>query len=86
MAVDVPASQLEPVAENVWAVSAPLALLGTFHVGTRMTVVRLSNGDVLLHSPVTMSPELAEQVGAIGRVRHIVCPNRYLITHDPQPF
>ena len=44
-------------------------------LGTRMTVVRLTNGGLLLHSPVLMSPALREELDAIGPVSHIVCPD-----------
>lgn len=69
-------SELESVAENVWGVAAPHSFMG-LHVGTRMTVVRLSSGAVLLHSPVPLSAGLRDEIEAIGPVRHIVCPNLF---------
>ena len=45
-------------------------------VGTRMTVIRLADGRLLLHSPVALEPELREQLDAIGRVCFAVAPNR----------
>ncbi|HKM61791.1 MAG TPA: DUF4336 domain-containing protein [Acidisphaera sp.] len=77
-------AELEPVAENIWAVSAPFDFLGAIHLGTRMTVVRLSDGSVLLHSPVPISDALAAEIAAIGPVRHIVCPNRFHHTYAGQ--
>jgi hypothetical protein len=41
-----------------------------------MTVVRLSGGDLWLHSPVSLDPELRRQLDARGRVRFAVAPNR----------
>ncbi|MDX1803262.1 MAG: DUF4336 domain-containing protein [Alcanivorax sp.] len=67
---------LEPVAENIWAVAAPHAFLG-LHVGTRMTVVKLKNGGLLLHSPVPVDDDLAARLAALGPVTHIVCPNLF---------
>lgn len=56
--------------------SAPHRWIG-LHLGTRMTVIRLSAGGLLLHSPVPMSDELRTELRALGPVAHIVCPNRY---------
>ncbi|OZG74494.1 hypothetical protein BTA51_05690 [Hahella sp. CCB-MM4] len=67
---------LEPIADNLWTVSAPQHFLG-FHVGTKMTVVRLSNGSLLLHSPVSVSHQVKKALDELGPVSHIVCPNLY---------
>jgi hypothetical protein len=68
--------QLEKLADNLWVVSSNHAFLA-LHVGTRMTVVRLANGGLWLHSPVAMSAELRQELDALGPVQHIVCPNLY---------
>jgi hypothetical protein len=47
------------------------------HVGTRMTVIRLSSGELLLHSPIPLSSELRTAIDALGQVAHIVCPNLF---------
>ncbi|EKF74781.1 hypothetical protein A11A3_07153 [Alcanivorax hongdengensis A-11-3] len=67
---------LEPVADNIWAVATPHAFMG-LHVGTRMTVVKLSGGGLLLHSPVPVDDALAAQLAELGEVTHIVCPNLF---------
>jgi hypothetical protein len=41
-----------------------------------MTVIRLSGGRLLLHSPVTLDPQLRGELDAIGRVAYAVAPNR----------
>jgi hypothetical protein len=69
-------SGLEPVAENIWVCAVPHSFVG-LHVGTRMTVVRLSSGAVLLHSPVAITAELRAAIDAIGPVQHVVCPNLF---------
>lgn len=40
-----------------------------------MTVIRLQNGDLFLHSPTQHSDALASAVAALGSVRHLVSPN-----------
>ena len=43
---------------------------------TRMTVVRLADGALLLHGPVPRTPETQREIEALGPVRWIVAPNR----------
>jgi hypothetical protein len=69
--LDVP----KAVAEGVWIVDGgPINAMG-LTLPVRMTIFRLSDGDLLLHSPTPFSPELAKSVEALGRVRHLVAPN-----------
>jgi Domain of unknown function (DUF4336) len=48
---------------------------------TRMTVVRLSNGELFLHSPIKFDERLAKQLEALGKVRHLVSPNKFHYAH-----
>jgi len=65
---------LTEIAPGLWITSIPHRFVG-LHIGTRMTVVRLATGELLLHSPVAMTPELRRAIDSIGPVAHIVCPN-----------
>jgi hypothetical protein len=60
---------------DLWVTEAPLRFLG-LEVGARMTVVRLPNGDLLLHSPVALSDALRSEVEALGRVAFLIAPNK----------
>jgi hypothetical protein len=42
-----------------------------------MTVLRLGDGGLLLHSPLAMTPERRAAVEALGRVAHLYAPNTY---------
>jgi hypothetical protein len=60
--------------------TSPVEALGqglcfAFCLGTRMTVVQLGDGQLLIHSPIAMTLGLKAQVDALGPVRHIVAPN-----------
>lgn len=66
--------------EHVHTVPSRQTMLG-LHIGSRMTAVKLRAGDVLLHSPVAMTPALADAVAEIGPVAWIVCPNVYHHLH-----
>ena len=46
-----------------------------FPFPTRMTVVKLANGELWLHSPTEFTPELAESLSRMGRIAHLVSPN-----------
>ena len=68
--VDVP----KPFAENVWIVdSSPISAIG-LKLPVRMTVVRLKDGGLLLHSPTRYTAELGQALEALGPVRHLVAP------------
>lgn len=41
----------------------------------RMTVIRLPDGSVLLHSPIPIDDALAAEIEAVGPVRHLVAPS-----------
>ena len=76
-----PVDVLKPVAENVWIVdSGPQQAMG-LSLPVRMTVVRLSSGDVWLHSPTRFNPELRREIEILGPIRHIVAPNVAHWTH-----
>lgn len=70
-----PLNTLKPLAENIWLVDGPAIKFYGMPFSTRMTVVRLENGDIWLHSPTKLTDELADAVVALGPVRHLVAPN-----------
>ena len=49
---------------------------GPISLSTRMTVVRLRDGSLWVHSPITPTNELIKDLAAIGHVRWVVAPNR----------
>lgn len=68
-------SELRQWSTDVWIAEAPLRFFG-LQFGTRMTVVRLADGSLLLHSPIPLPPRLRARVDALGPVRHVVSPNK----------
>lgn len=69
-------SALVPLATDLWIAPRPLRVLGILDIGTCMSVARLPDGGVVLHSPVPADPETRAAVEAIGPVRAVVAPNR----------
>jgi hypothetical protein len=75
-----PLDTLKPVADNVWIVDGPVIRFGLpwpkMPFPTRMTVVRLAGGDLFIHSPTPLPPELRAGIERCGRPRWIIGPNR----------
>jgi hypothetical protein len=65
---------LTPLADNLWDYDAPLRVLG-MALGHRMTVARLRDGSLWVHSPVAYSPELGVALAALGPIAHVIAPN-----------
>lgn len=67
---------LASIAPDVWGVDTAARFPGGVAMDLRMTVVRLSDGGLWLHSPVPIDDALAAQLAALGPVRHLVAPSR----------
>ena len=67
-----PLTQLAP---DLWVATRPLPLI-VGDIGTRMTVIRLADGSLFLHSPVKLDGETKSALDAIGPVRAVVAPSR----------
>ena len=70
-----PLDTLKPVAPDVFIVDSLLPGLIGKVLPVRMTVIRLANGDLLLHSPTRYSAALRAELEQLGRIRHLVAPN-----------
>jgi hypothetical protein len=74
-----PLNVLKPFGDDVWIVDAPeiaMEYMGLkIPFPTRMTVVRLPDGGLWLHSPVALDEALAASIAALGPVRHLIAPN-----------
>jgi len=66
---------LRPIAENVWIVDAGRIKAAGLPLPIRMTVIRLSSGDLLLHSPTRFSHALREELEQLGPVKYLLAPN-----------
>jgi len=82
-----PINVYKPVAPNIGIVDGPFEYLTVggaklpLPFTTRMTVVRLSNGDLFLHSPIKFDGRLANELLGLGTVRHLVSPNQFHYAH-----
>jgi hypothetical protein len=71
---------LNELAEGVWVAWAPQSFYG-LKFGARMTVVRLGDGTLFLHSPVAIDDALKSEIDRRGDVAHIVAPNLFHHVH-----
>jgi uncharacterized protein DUF4336 len=82
-----PINVYKPVAPDIGIVDGPFEYLTAGGVRmplpftTRMTVVRLANGDLFLHSPIRFEERLANELLGLGVVRHLVSPNQFHYAH-----
>ncbi len=70
-----PINTLKPIAEDIWLVDGPEISFQRMPFSTRMTIVRLGNGDLFVHSPTPLPSALRSEVDKLGRVAHLVSPN-----------
>lgn len=75
-----PLNRCKPVAADVWVVDGAEVRMAYFGLRlpflTRMTVVRLPDGALWVHSPTEPAAELLAALAGLGRVRFLVSPNR----------
>lgn len=70
-----PLYMLKPVAPDVWIADGGWIRFYGLPFPTRMTVIRLSDGGIWVHSPITDQNGLAEAVSGLGPVNHLIAPN-----------
>ncbi len=68
-------STLRNLATNLWVADRPLKLV-VGDIGTRMTVIRLTDNSLFLHSPVPLDAATRRALDELGPVRHVVAPSK----------
>lgn len=82
-----PINVYKPVAPAIGVVDGPIEYLTSVGIRmpmpftTRMTVVRLENGDLFLHSPIIFDERLAAELRELGAIRHLISPNQFHYAH-----
>jgi hypothetical protein len=71
---------LVPFAEDVFTDTRSAKFYGV-ECGSRMTVVRLQDGGVFVHSPVALDEDTRRAVDALGEVRAVVAPSIFHHLH-----
>jgi hypothetical protein len=67
---------IERLHDSIWTLRRPFRYLGA-EIGGRMTILKLRDGGLFVHSPVQLDASSKAEIDAIGPVRFIVAPNRF---------
>ena len=80
-----PINLLKQVDEDIWIVDGSIVQMAMYGAKvpfpTRMTIVRLSNGELWCHSPTELTPELKAQIDSLGSLRYLISPNKIHYAH-----
>jgi len=66
---------MEKLANELWFFDGDSVPFFGFPFSTRMTVVRLSNGDLWVHSPIKLTTEIQNHLKSLGSVKYLIAPN-----------
>jgi Domain of unknown function (DUF4336) len=66
---------LKQFGPEIWIADGSTVSTGGFHYGTRMAVIRLTDGGLFIWSPIGLTEALRADVDALGEVRHLIAPN-----------
>jgi len=67
---------LEQVGDSAWLAEGKLVNFHGFPFPTRSVVVQLRSGDLWVWSPIKLSDGLIGELDRLGRVTHLVSPNK----------
>lgn len=68
---------LNKIDENIWNLEGDEVKMLMIPFQTRMTVIRLPENKLWLHSPVALNEKRISLVGELGDVSYIVAPNLF---------
>lgn len=68
---------IREVDDDIWTVDGPEIVFTGITMNTRMTVVRLTDGRLWIHSPIRLSEDVADFLTELGdRIAVLVAPNK----------
>lgn len=67
---------LKEIDRNLWVVEQPFKYFG-LELGTRMTLLRLNDGNPVAISPIKIDPKTVRQIALLGEVKYMIAPNLY---------
>lgn len=68
--------QLRRIGDEIWTYEGSEVDFHGFPFPTRMTVVRLRDGDLWVHSPEKLNEQLKQELATLGAVRYLISPNK----------
>jgi hypothetical protein len=70
------AARLQQVNDAIWVADGPIVRFFGMPYPTRMTLIRLTDGSLFVHSPIALDEPLGAAVAALGPPRYLIAPNR----------
>jgi hypothetical protein len=68
--------RIQPISDGIWTVDGPIVHFFGMPYPTRMTLIRLRDGTLFVHSPVALDESLVAEVASLGAPRHLIAPNK----------
>src|SRR5574341_596098 len=66
---------IKEFADNLWVAEDNRFSVGVLQIGNRMTIIRLKDGDLFVHSPIALSKTIKDSIDSISKPRFIIAPN-----------
>lgn len=66
---------LRQIGPSIWIADGGAIEVAGSPLPVRMTVIRLANGELILHSPTAYSQEMRQALEAIGAIQYLLAPN-----------
>lgn len=66
---------IKEFAENLCVVEDEKFSVGGLQIRSRMTIVRMNDGNLFTHSPIAFSKAIKDSPDSIGRPKFIMAPN-----------
>lgn len=66
---------MQSIGENIWIFDGEAVPFFSLPYTTRMTVIRLSDGALWVHSPIKLTADIRESLNALGPIRYLIAPN-----------
>lgn len=66
---------MEKLAHDIWVFNGESVQFLGLPFSTRMTIIRLSNEYLWVHSPIRLSESVVKQVESLGCVKYLIAPN-----------
>lgn len=68
--------QLKQIGNEIWTYEGSKVNFYGFPFPTRMTIIRLNNNDLWIHSPAKINKELKKELNNLGTIKYLVSPNK----------
>nr|WP_086939985.1 DUF4336 domain-containing protein [Thaumasiovibrio occultus] len=67
---------MKQLADNLWIFDGESVTFMALPFATRMTIVRLDDGALWVHSPIKLTETIRQQLSSLGEVKYLIAPNR----------